>query len=530
MGTTTISINQDYWSNFKINKSDLEFLYNYLLELETPQTPEELVKALICERIHKEKKNLESQQLSDDPIYLPKCRFMINQVLSFPSQTWKKGKVLRIREGNNPELPPFEVIEVLFESGEVKYFASGIVNHILNQPVVINIDDPNLISESVFNNFGSFIEKQLQIELATNSELVSIASKWFPRALLVDINMGYLNMAEALLEMENGKPLPTQTILEQIELPTDVNLKLTEFSLNLALQEDGRFDEVGITGEVLWYLRRLEPEWVQQTPPYLVYNAPHLETTHIKNLLKQLDSDIHDEIEVSIPLSKYLPEITLSLIFPHWQSGTLPLSDLIGHLFPSAHQSPRVKITFVDGDSGQKIPGWVVRPLRYAFGLKDWYRAQGIFPGSLLHIIRSNNPGEVIIRSEKRRPTREWIRTALVGADGGIVFAMLKQLVSTNYNERMAIIIPDIQALEKTRDSRRRTTITQTVISTMFDLAKLNPQGQVHALEIYAAVNLQKRCPPSVILAILNENSHVKFLGDLYYRLNESENEAASNE
>jgi hypothetical protein len=453
-------------------------------------------------------------------------------VILFPSLGWVKGKVVGIREGRNPEVPPFKVIEVEFKPGETREFASGITDHILNQPIVVNLDDPNLNPNNVYGKYGSILEYQLKNELTTNPELVCIAGKWFPRALLVDINLGYLNMAEALLEMENGNPLPTQTILEQIELPTDVNKKLTEFSMNLVLQEDGRFDEVGITGEVLWCLRRLEPEWVQQTPPFLVYNGPNIETTQIKTLLKQLDSDVCDELEDDEVKSTNQNEVTLSLIFPHWQSGTLPLPIYLTSLFPSAHESPRVKINFLDFDTGQKINGWVVRNSKYAYGLRDWYKSQGLFPGSLIHIMRSKNPGEVIIRAEKRRPTREWIRTALVGADGGIVFAMLKQLVATNYNERMAIIIPDLNALEKTWEpgNRKRTTIEKTVLLTVRDLAKLNPQGQVHGQEVYAAINLQRRCPPSVILSILNNSSWAKYLGDLYYRLDESQVEVSSYE
>jgi len=85
--------------------------------------------------------------------------------------------------------------------------------------------------------------------LESNDDLIQIAGKWFPRALFVDIGPGYLNLAEAVLEVEEGGPLTTNAILGQIEFPTDVNSKLTEFSFNFALQEDPRFDEVGPAGE-----------------------------------------------------------------------------------------------------------------------------------------------------------------------------------------------------------------------------------------------------------------------------------------
>ena len=37
----------------------------------------------------------------------------------------------------------------------------------------------------------------------------------------------------------------------------------------------------------------------------------------------------------------------------------------------------------------------------------------------------------------------------LVGSDGGVVFAMLKQTVSTNFDDRMVIAIPDVEAVDQ---------------------------------------------------------------------------------
>ena len=91
----------------------------------------------------------------------------------------------------------------------------------------------------------------LEDSLSANPDFVRIAGRWFPRALLVDINVGHLNLAEAVLDMSGGGPLTTGQLLEQIELTADVNPKLVEFSLDLALQEDQRFDEVGPAGDVL---------------------------------------------------------------------------------------------------------------------------------------------------------------------------------------------------------------------------------------------------------------------------------------
>jgi hypothetical protein len=48
--------------------------------------------------------------------------------------------------------------------------------------------------------------------------------------------------------MAGGGPMTTMDLIAQIELPTGNNERLTEFSLNFALEQDGRFDEVGPAG------------------------------------------------------------------------------------------------------------------------------------------------------------------------------------------------------------------------------------------------------------------------------------------
>jgi hypothetical protein len=47
------------------------------------------------------------------------------------------------------------------------------------------------------------------------------------------------------------------------------------------------------------------------------------------------------------------------------------------------------------------------------------------------------------VHVDGRRSNREWVRTVLVGSDGGIVYAMLKQIVEANFDERMSIAVPD---------------------------------------------------------------------------------------
>ena len=426
MGIAALSLQPNYWNEFVFQDEDLEFLYNHLLEIETPLTPAELVKVLVAERIVKEKTALENQHTSAGAVYLPKEHYETGQSLQFPALDWQKGKVLSSRKGSNPELASFDVIEVQLETGEKLSFASGLQNHILNQPVSVNLDDPQLDPNTVYKTFGQELAKKLTEHLESNPDLVRIAGRWFPRALLVDINVGHLNLVEAVLEVENGGPLLTRALMEHLDLPKDVNAKLNEFSLNLALQEDERFDEVGPSGKVLWFLRRLEPDPVQQPPLYLRYTSSAYQSEKVANLLGQFEGQVADELENCISPRGTDNEVSLALIYPHFRAGTIPLCGQLDRFFPTAYESPRVQFTFVDSDNGEKFSGWVVRSHGYVYGLREWYEKNELMPGSLISIAHSDVPGEVMIKSGKRRPTREWIRTAMIGSDGGIVYALLK--------------------------------------------------------------------------------------------------------
>lgn len=521
-----LSLPKDFWQNFELTDQDLEYLFSFLFELEKPQTKEELVKALVTERIRQEKANLEQKQQAGGSIYYPKDRYEVGQSLRIPALNWQTGKVTAKRPGNNPELPPFEVIEVTLANGEKRQLAAGLEDHKLNQPVTIDDDDPLLNVDYVLENFGETISEQLSKKLESSPDLVRIAGKWFPRALLVDINVGHLNLAEAVLDMMGGGPLPTRALMEQIDLPEDVDSNLNEFSLNLALQEDKRFDEVGPSGEVLWYLHRLEPEPVRETPLFLRYQGQVEENPEITEMLGEFDEHVYDELEPGLnPVEKRdVSKVTLSLLYPHWRAGTLPLTGNLTRLFPTALESPRIQFTFVDGNSGEKFEGWVVRLSNYVYGLRDWYLSQGLIAGSLVHVERGENPGEIVIRADKRRSTREWIRTAVIGSDGGIVFSMLKHNVSAAIDERMATMVSDIEMLDQIweRNIKQRVPLQRTVRLVMGEMAKLSPQSHVHAQELYAGVNILRRCPPGPILSLLLESPWAKHLGNLYFRLDDT--------
>ena len=296
MVMVSFSLREDYWDTFELQDEDVEFLYNHLLENEMPLTSLEMVRLLVGERISREKASLEKQRSSGGTQYMPKEHFSVDQAVVFPALNWKRGKIAGVRPGQNPDLAPFEVIQVQFADGEQKEFAAGLQDHKLNEPLQVSDEGFSVNFEAILEDFSESLVASLEDGLEAHSDFVRIAGRWFPRALLVDINIGHLNLAEAVLDMAGGGPMPTAALLEQVDLPQDVNAKLVEFSLDLAMQEDGRFDEVGSAGKVLWFLQRLEPDLVREPPQYLRYSGMEYERGLLTKDMLALERDLDDEL------------------------------------------------------------------------------------------------------------------------------------------------------------------------------------------------------------------------------------------
>lgn len=521
----TMSLKNDYWETVSLDGDDLERIYDHLLEIETPLTPKELVKVLIEHRLQKEKTAAELKQSKGGKPYLPKEEYSMGDKIAFPSLDWKSGVVVSEREPKSYDGQEYKVIEVEFGDGEKREYASGLEEHVLNDPIDDGESDPMLNPDSVLESFGSAISETIVSALTENDDFVYIAGKWFPRALLVDVNAGNLNLAEAVLDVAEGGPLTTAEFLSDVGLPEGVNPNLAGFSLDLAMQEDPRFDEVGAVGEVSWFLKRLEPEGVQETPLVLQNNTIDYDSSVLTDEMTNLIARLDDELSELDPTDQVKKSLSVSLIYPHWRAGTLPLSSRLTNFFPTAYESPRVRFILVDGDSGDKFPGWVVRHEKYVYGLKEWYTQKGAMPGSTISLRKGDNPGEILVSTEPHISAKEWVRTALVGADGGVVYAMLKQPVSTTFEDWMMVAMPaDTTALDLAWEKRSKSPLPfeQVVVETLKELAKLNPQAHVHAAELYSAVNVVYRCPPGPILSVLASRSWFDHVGDLHFRYKES--------
>ena len=417
-------------------------------------------------------------------------------------------------------------MEVEFSSNTKKEFVMEYEDHPLNVMDVLAADSNELENE-VFSAYGNHIAEIINQAMDVNDEIVCIGGRSFPQALLVDINAGYLNLAEALLEMEEGGPLLTSDILKNIEFPFDDNSSLTEFSMDYAMQEDPRFDEVGSAGATLWYLQSFEPDFVKNVPVYLKPNHFDFDKQDTADESNILQKSIFDEWEWEFEDENQdnSDEVTITLIYPHWHAGTLPLSYRLRSFFPIAFESENVLFTFVDELTKEKFPGWVIFKPRYVFGLNEYYEKNNLIPGSIIRLKKSEVPGEIIISLDSNRTTRDWLRTADINLDGNLTFSMLKQVVPSEIDERMAIALPEsMEPIEKywTNTNKTKQNFEKFVLSIMRELSKLNPQGHVHLAELYAAVNMGFRCPPSPLIYLLHQAPWAIPLGDLYYRLEHS--------
>jgi len=514
---------ESYWSSFAVSSPDIDFIINLLLEREVPLTSAEMALALIEMRLERLEREAAAAQETQLRSYLPGEHFEVGERLAFPALKNLVGKVISIRAGENPDLGSFDVIKVDFDGqGEPREFAAGLEDHVLNHPPELDVEAENLSnSDHVMADYGQLIAGRLETELEDNPDIVRIAGKWFPKALVAEIHEGHLNLAEAVLDVSSGGPLPTQELLQHIELPASLSPQLAEFSLDYALQEDERFDEVGPAGQVLWFLQRLEPPEVLFVPPRLEANIGLIERDELTPDLLDLEARLDDEL--SGVDAEHVPaeDVTISLLFPHWRVGALPLSHRLRSLFPTAYETPRIRFILVDGHSGEKFPGWVVRNEGYVFGLWDWYQKYEVPAGGLVRVRHGEHPGEVIVETKDRRMRNDWIRTVTIDDSGQIGFTMLKQPVGTAYDDLMVIGIIDPQAIDEAwaTQSRNRMPLDRTVVHMFRELAKLTPQSAVHAQTLYAAVNVVQRQPPAAVFTELVRRTYFVHVGDHYWRL-----------
>lgn len=518
------------WTAVNIDENDLDLIYNQLLEKEIPMTPLQLAETVIGSRIKNYKKDAAEDSDSESRYYRPCKTYSVGDEIEFPLNDGAKGIVDSVRAGINPALGNFSVISVKLEDGSQKEFASDLSAHKLNQYDYDN-PDPKLTDEKyVFRKFGRQIGKKIAAILSANEDLVRIGSFWFPQALLTEVNPGYLNLAEAVLEMEEGRPLTTEEILEQIDYPMDSNSELTVFSFNYAMQRDKRFAEVGPSWTILWTLKEMQPEDVRRIPMTL-------KSSEILNSVDCNDIDfdpaangnIQDELEENqlVEPLETVDCFRVCVSYPHWKAGTLPLIGSLQSIFPTANETDNVIFTFRDPKHAETFPGWVIISKNYVCGLKQWYRINGIIPGSMFNVKRTENPGIIEVELIPPRASKDWIRTFNLDPKNHFSFVTNQHKVTTLFDERMAIYVENNPQLDTfwEANNRKESNIGKQIELVFRELANDNPQGIIHFDEIYAGINMLRRIPPRLLYSILTKEGSIRQIDRMYFKLIDKDEE-----
>ena len=519
-----IPTQEQYWTeDFIVSDEDIEHIFTIFLEEENPLSSREMALRLIRFRLDQEAQKLR-RQIERGALFQPKEHYAVGQQIIFPTMGYALGEVVGERPGNNPEHGEFTVIEVSFEDGKIREFASALASpHPLNidtsEPSQVPIDNTDEANR-LFKLYGDDIIYMLEQRLRDHTDVVYFAGRWFLKSLLADVGIAHLHLAEAVLVMNDGGPLETSTIMSEIDMPQEVNTRLQTFSLDNAMFNDDRFDEVGPAGKVWWFLRQMAPEEVTSPPPRLLYEPVDYDWNRITDELAALIHEIDDELSNLRSPANPANEVTFSLNFPHRRTGTIPLSSRVRHLFPTAYEAPRVLMTLVDGQTQEEMRGWVVREHRYVYGLADFYRRHQIPIGAYLTIRATDDPSRVVIDFNAYRPRTEWIRLAVPG-DRRIQFENHKRAIGAEYDDLMILGADDVQGVDDLWQSTPLTTanLVDIMRDQLGELARLTPQQSVHAKTIYSAVNMVRRCPPEPIFATLVARPEFEHMGGPYWRL-----------
>jgi hypothetical protein len=512
----------EYWEKgFHLTDSDIEQLFNHFLETEKPQTIEQMTAVLINHRVDEEVRGLE-RTTSGRQMYQPQNTYEVGDELVFPALDFAQGTVTSVRTGFNPQEGSFQVIAVEIGNKKREFVSAYTKPHVLSSDngqdlaELLDID-----RDLLYETYCKTVAGKLVQELTAHNEFIKVGSFWFVKPLMAEINVGHLHLSEAVLEISEGGPMLVGEILPNLDIDPSIDPSVQTFSLNYALQNDDRFDDVGGKDRVAWFLRRLEPKGVKETPARLVYKPIDYNRSSMTPQLRSLELELDDEWSELEALDKSQPAI-LALTYPHRWAGTLPLSSRLTSLFASG-DSPRQRVVLIDEETEEKIVVWVVPSGRYIFGLGDWFKKNEIPVGGFIHLSPTDQPDVLTLGYERRRPKREWVRLA-TSHDNRIHFELERRSIGCEYDDLLIVgtdVVTAIDALWRRADANDRS-IVSLLIELFPTLSALTPQKTVHAKTLYSAMNMLRRTPPGPIFAELVNNPAFQTVGDHYWMFDES--------
>lgn len=517
-----------HWANsFSIGAEDIDSITNLLLDQETPLSSVQLATEIIETRERKGRAQRE-RQYQGAKVYRPAETYQVGERLTFSHFDYDTARVVSLRDGTRTDLSPIKVAAVQFENEHLQpgavireFVVAYEADHPLND-VDLNRHPSQLESEitvdDILNDPDTNIVEQVNDSLERNPDLVRIAGTWFVRELMVEVDIGHLHLAEAVLDMYEGGPLEPQQILSEIGGLGEAPLPLQIFSLNYYMNQDERFDEVGPAGQVLWHLRRLLPRMVRQVPAILQYDPFDYDRRLLTREMRQLEYDLDDEHS---PITSPRPddEVSLTLIYPHRRVGTLPINSETRYIFPDA-KTPRIAITMIDALDKEEYPCWVVHEFRYVFGLAPLYQKHHLPVGAYVYLNRTDDRSRIEIEFDNYRPRTEWIPLVQRTERQQLKFQSAKRAIGADYDEMIIVGVNNLQEVDKLgKDVQTgRATLSSLLRGLVGELCQQNPQGTVHTKVLYSALNIMRRCPPGPMLATLLTNPEFDYVGGNYWQ------------
>ena len=518
-----------HWAySFSISADDIDYITNLLLEKETPLSSVDLATEIIRTREDAERQRL-ARQFNGTKVYRPCDAYQVGDRLTFSFLDYATGQVVGIRAGRSTDLSPITVAAIEFDDTAQQPGVAA-------REFVTDYDSQHPLNDDALNQHPSQIEaeytfadilldpdihivEQVDDALERNPDLVRLAGTWFVRELLLDVDIGHLHLAEAVLDMHEGGPLETEHILREIGGLGDAPLPLQVFSLNYRMNQDERFDEVGPAGTVLWHLTRLLPRLVRERPDILRCAASGFDRSLLTREMLQLEYDLDDEHS---PVKSPRPddEVSLTLIYPHRRVGTLPINSETKYVFPAA-KTPRIAITIIDALDKQEFPCWVVHEFKYVVGLAPLYQKHHLPVGAYVYLNPTGDKSRIEIEFDTYRPRTEWIPVVERLEGNQLRCQTAKRAIGADYDEMIIVGVtnlPDVDNLGKELEARR-VPLAELLRGLVRELSQQNPQGTVHSKVLYSTLNVLRRCPPGPMFATLLANPDFDYVGGNYWKM-----------
>ncbi len=516
MNQTQLQNPESWGAQFSLSDSDLEQIYNFLLETEKPQAIDALAELVIKSRVRDQANELR-RVMAGRTVYQPQRAYEVGDELIFPALKLAQGKVTGIRSGYNPDYGDFNVITVEVKGKTREFAADYKPEHPLNIENGAELTEQMVgDAEAIQQAHGAAVAAKIENSLRGSEDFVNMGNRWFVKSLMADINIGHLHLTEAILEVSNGGPLTMDEILPHLELDPSIDPEVQAFSLTQHLLKDGRFDQVSPKDPPQWFLRRMQPEGVQTIPERLEYQPIPYDRALLTPQQIALEAELDDEWS-DLPRADKAAPVIFALSYPHRWAGTVPLNSKTTALF-NPERSDRQRIVFIDDQTNEEIPGWVVPEGRYVYGLSAWYKENQIPVSGFVHLSPGPEPGVIMLGYDRRRPQREWVRLAVV-KDNKLQFELSRRAIPCGYDDLLIVGTDVVTAVDAhARRSASQMTVAALLTEVFPSLAGLSPQNTVHAKTLYSAVNMLRRMPPGPIFAELMRNSAFKAVGDHYWQ------------